>query len=93
MLPEGKKTILVRWVFKLKVNLEGKAVKNKDRLVAKSFLHKQGVDYDEVFSLVARHETIRLVIVLPYNRGCPLFHLDFQVRKVNQAANRQQINN
>ncbi|MCH97475.1 retrovirus-related pol polyprotein from transposon tnt 1-94, partial [Trifolium medium] len=57
-LPTDKKAIDVKWVYKAKQNPEGKVIKHKARLVAKGFLQKQGLDYDEVFSPVARHETI-----------------------------------
>ncbi|GAU42392.1 hypothetical protein TSUD_296900 [Trifolium subterraneum] len=60
----------------LKQNPEGQVIKHKARLVAKGFLQKQGLDYDEVFSPVARHETIRLVIALACSRRWPMFHLD-----------------
>ncbi|WJX17845.1 hypothetical protein P8452_07710 [Trifolium repens] len=52
-------------------------------LVAKGFLQKQGLDYDEVFSPVARHETIRLVIALACSRRWPLFHLDVKSAFLN----------
>ncbi|WJX39045.1 hypothetical protein P8452_26635 [Trifolium repens] len=52
-------------------------------LVAKGFLQKQGLDYDEVFSPVARHETIRLVIALACSRKWPLFHLDVKSAFLN----------
>jgi hypothetical protein len=66
----------VKWEYKLKQNPEGQVIKHKARLVAKGFLQKQGLDYDEVFSPVARHETIRLVIALSCSRRWPMFHLD-----------------
>jgi hypothetical protein len=67
-LPSDKKAIDVKWVYKAKQNPEGKIIKYKARLVAKGFLQRQGLDYDEVFSPVARHETIRLVIALACSR-------------------------
>lgn len=75
-LPDGKKAIDVKWVFKLKSNREGKVVKHKARLVARGFLHKEGFDYTEVLSPVARHETIRLVIAVATSNAWPLYHLD-----------------
>ncbi|GAU33536.1 hypothetical protein TSUD_143290 [Trifolium subterraneum] len=57
-LPSDKRAIDVKWVYKLKQNPEGQVIKHKARLVTKGFLQKQGLDYDEVFSPVARHETI-----------------------------------
>ena len=57
-LPKNKKPISVKWVFKLKLDPEGRIVKHKARLVARGFLQKQGVDYTEIFAPVARHETV-----------------------------------
>jgi hypothetical protein len=82
-LPSDKKAIGVKWVYKVKQNPEGKVIKYKARLVAKGFLQKQGLDYDEVFSPVARHETIRLVIALACSRRWPLFHLDVKSAFLN----------
>ncbi|KAK2404675.1 putative mitochondrial protein [Trifolium repens] len=82
-LPSDKKAIDVKWVYKAKQNPEGKIIKYKARLVAKGFLQRQGLDYDEVFSPVARHETIRLVIALACSRRWPLFHLDVKSAFLN----------
>ncbi|WJX32793.1 hypothetical protein P8452_21078 [Trifolium repens] len=82
-LPSDKKAIGVKWVYKVKQNPEGKVIKYKARLVAKGFLQKQGLDYDEVFSPVARHETIRLMIALACSRRWPLFHLDVKSAFLN----------
>jgi hypothetical protein len=37
-LPTGKRPIGMKWVYKLKRNLEGKVVKHKERLVAKGYV-------------------------------------------------------
>lgn len=49
-------------VFKIKIKLDGLVCKHKARLVARGFLQKSGLNYFEVFALVARHETVRLVL-------------------------------
>ena len=75
-LLKKKKAISVRWVFKVKPKPDGSVGKHKARLVARGFLQKPRLDYFEVFSSVARYETIRLVISLDANRNFPLMHLD-----------------
>ena len=63
-LPTGKKTIGVKWVYKLKKNAKGEVERYKARLVVKGYSQRQGIDYDEVFAPVACLETIRLLISL-----------------------------
>ena len=63
-LPKGKRPIAVKWVFKVKKNPTGEVVKHKARLVTKGFLQRESVDYGEIFALVARIETIRLVATI-----------------------------
>ncbi|RDX76718.1 putative mitochondrial protein, partial [Mucuna pruriens] len=65
--PSNKKPIALKWVYKVKVNQRGEVVKNKARRVAKGFLQKAGIDYGEVYALVARIETIRLVVAITTN--------------------------
>jgi len=61
-LPLGKQPIAVKWVFKVKLFVDGSISRYKTRLVAKCFLQKVGVDFHDVFAPVARLEIIRLVI-------------------------------
>ena len=63
-LPRGQKAIGVKWVYKAKKNAKGEIEKYKARLVAKGYKQKQGVDYEEVFALIARLETIRMIIAI-----------------------------
>lgn len=51
-------------------------MKYKARLVAKGYVQRQGIDYEEVFALVARIETVRLILAMAANRGWEVHHLD-----------------
>jgi hypothetical protein len=44
--------------------------------VARGFLQRYGVDYNEVFSPLTRLETIRLVVALDSSKKLSLLHLD-----------------
>ena len=49
-LPKGKKHIGYKWVFKIKRNTYGSISKYKSRQVAKGYVQRHGIDYDEVFA-------------------------------------------
>ncbi|GKA70518.1 putative ribonuclease H-like domain-containing protein [Tanacetum coccineum] len=57
-LPDGKRVIGTKWVFRNKRDERGTIIKNKARLVAQGYRQEEGVDYDEVFAPVARIEAI-----------------------------------
>lgn len=62
--PKGKKEIDVKWIYKVKMNPKDEVIRHKEKLVAKGFLQKERIDYDEVFAPIARIETTRLVVGL-----------------------------
>jgi hypothetical protein len=58
----GRKPIGSKWVFKKKLNVEGKVEKYKARLVAKGYSQVEGIDFREIFSPVAKLTSIRLLL-------------------------------
>ena len=66
----------MKWVFKTKLNEKGEVDKYKARLVAKGYKQRYGIDYTEVFSPVARHDTIRLVVALAALQSWQIFQLN-----------------
>jgi hypothetical protein len=66
-LPAGQRPIGLKWVFKLKKNVEGEAVKHKARFVAKGYVQRHGIDYDQAFAPVARLDTVRLLLAMAAN--------------------------
>ena len=47
----------------------GKVVKYKARLLAKGYSQRYGVDYDEVYSTIARFESVKVIIAIPAQVG------------------------
>ena len=82
-MPQRKKEINVKWVYKVKINSKGKVTWHKARLVAKGFLQKEGIDFDEVFSPVARIETIRLVVGLAEINSWHICQMDVKCAFLN----------
>lgn len=65
--PANKKVLTNRWVFKTKVNQDGKIKKYKARLVARGHTQVLGIDYEEAFAPVARYETVRTLLAASVN--------------------------
>ncbi|CAI7789346.1 unnamed protein product [Closterium sp. NIES-53] len=53
-LPEGRKAITSKWLFKIKSNADGKIERYKSRLVAKGYQQKEKVDFKELLAPVQR---------------------------------------
>jgi hypothetical protein len=51
-----------KWVFKNKLNAEGKVEKYKAWLVAKGYSQVEGIDFSEIFSHVAKLTSIRFML-------------------------------
>jgi hypothetical protein len=63
-IPQHKKVIGVKWVYRTKLNSDGYVNKYKARLVVKGYARMFGVDFSETFTPVARMDTIRMLLAL-----------------------------
>jgi len=75
-LPKGHKAIGVKWVYITKKNAKGEIERYKARLVVKGYSQKTRIDCDEMFALVPRLETIRLIISLAAQHKWRIYHMD-----------------
>ncbi|GKC55152.1 putative ribonuclease H-like domain-containing protein, partial [Tanacetum coccineum] len=75
-LPKGKRPIGLKWIFKNKTDERGIVIRNKARLVAQGHTQEEGIDYDEVFALVARIEAIRLFLAYASFIGFMVYQMD-----------------
>lgn len=82
-LPEGRKAIGSKWIYKTKLDADGNIERYKARLVAQGFNQKYGIDYDETFSPVVRFESIRTVIALAANYALKVHQMDVKTAFLN----------
>jgi hypothetical protein len=82
-LPPGHRAIGFKWVFKVKRDKHGNIVRHKVRLVAKGYVQRAGIDYDEVFAPVAHLESVRLMMVVAAHHGWEVHHMDVKSAFLN----------
>jgi hypothetical protein len=66
----------LKWVYKAKRDEHRAIVKNKARLVARGFIQREGIDFEEVFAPVAHMESVRLLLALATAKDWRVHHLD-----------------
>lgn len=69
--PQNVRPLTCRWVLRQKENGKYKA-----RLVVRGFEQKEGIDYFEVFSPVARHMSIRLILSIAASENLNIVTFD-----------------
>ncbi|KAK1686989.1 hypothetical protein QYE76_047837 [Lolium multiflorum] len=76
-LPKEKKAVRCKWIFKRKEDLSpNEPPRYKARLVAKGFSQIPGIDYNDVFSPVVKHSSIRAFFGIVAMRDLELEQLD-----------------
>ncbi|GJY42304.1 retrovirus-related pol polyprotein from transposon TNT 1-94 [Tanacetum coccineum] len=75
--------IALKWIYKVKLDEYGDALKNKARLVAKGYQQEEGIDFEESFAPVARIEAIRIFISNAASRNVTIYQMDVKTTFLN----------
>lgn len=63
--PSGVRLVGSKWIYKQKEGIaETEPPRFKARLVSKGFTQREGVDFNEIFSLVVKHSSIRVLLAM-----------------------------
>ena len=82
-LPKDKIPIGCKWLFKSKFKFDGSIDKYKARLVAKGYAQKEGIDFEDTFSSVAKLNAIRVLVALDTKHKWKIHQLDVKYAFLN----------
>jgi hypothetical protein len=60
--PPRANIVTGKWIFRNKFHSDGTLARRKTQWVVRGYSQRPGIDYDETFSPVVKHATIRLVL-------------------------------
>jgi hypothetical protein len=86
-LPPGKNLVSCKWIFKIKSNADGFIARHNARLVARGFSQEYGGDYEETFSPVVRHATVRLLLSLATSSSWKFHQIDVKNAFLHRVLN------
>lgn len=84
-MPKGARLIDTKWVFKIKNEPTG--IRYKARLVVRGYRQREGFDYHETYSPVARLPTIRTLLAVGVQHSYYFQHLDVKTAFLNGILN------
>jgi hypothetical protein len=81
--PKDKSMVSSKWIYKIKHAADGSVEKLKEIFVARGFTQKEGIDYEETFSPVAKYTSILAIISLASILGWKLHQMDVKTTLLN----------
>ncbi|GJW10840.1 retrovirus-related pol polyprotein from transposon TNT 1-94 [Tanacetum coccineum] len=81
--PDKVMVIILKWIYKVKLDELGGILKNKDRLVARGYRQEEGIDFEESFAPVARLEAIRIFLAFTAHMNMVVYQMDVKTAFLN----------
>ena len=82
-LPNGCRPIGCKWVFKTKCHAKGQVERHKERLVAKGYSEREGIDFKETFSLVSTKDSLCIIMAIVAHFDLELHQMDVRTTFLN----------
>ena len=73
----------MKWIYKIKHDADESIEKYKARFMAREFSQKEGINYEETFSPVARYTSIRTIMALASMMKWDLHQMDVKTTFLN----------
>nr|GEX80489.1 hypothetical protein [Tanacetum cinerariifolium] len=74
--PDQVMVIILKWIYKVKLDELGGILKNKARLVARGYHQEEGIDFEESFAPVARLEAIQIFLAYAAHKNMVVYQMD-----------------
>jgi len=81
--PKDRHVVGCKWIFKHKLGPDGQVECYKARLVAQSFSQVEGIDYNETYAPITRHDTIRTLLALAARHQWHIYQMDAKAAFLN----------
>ena len=81
--PNDIEPVGCKWVYKRKRWIDGKVEPFKVRLVAKGYIQKEGIDYEETLSSVAMLKSIRILLSIAAHYDYEIWQMDVKTTFLN----------
>ncbi|GKC90599.1 retrovirus-related pol polyprotein from transposon TNT 1-94 [Tanacetum coccineum] len=81
--PDKAFVITLMWIYKVKLDELGGILKNKARLVARSYRQEEGINFKESFAPVARLEAIRIFLAFAAHMNMVIYQMDVKTAFLN----------
>ncbi|GJU44243.1 zinc finger, CCHC-type containing protein [Tanacetum coccineum] len=88
-LPPGYKPFGCKWIFKIKLKVDGTIEKFKAMLAIQGFKQKSRIDYFDTYALVARISVIRLLIAIASIHNLINHHMDMKTTFLNSELDKE----
>ncbi|GKC65520.1 retrovirus-related pol polyprotein from transposon TNT 1-94, partial [Tanacetum coccineum] len=81
--PDKVMVITLKWIYKVKLDELGGILKNKVRLVARGYRQDEGIDFEELFALVARLEVVQMSLAFAAHMNMIVYQMDVKTEFLN----------
>ena len=81
--PIDRQAIENKWIFKRKTDTDSSVTIYKARLVTKGFRQVQGVEYDEIFSLITMLKSVQIMLAIAAFYDYEIWQMDVKTAFLN----------